>query len=186
MNALQQNSFNKDKKTKKLLVTSVSVAVLAVGLSFPIGSAILSNAQNGNSQMGGAPGAPAPATPEEQQKFDAQAVVKKVYDFRPTGTGQSALDQTAAMVKENSSEEFYAHYMNERAAATYNPLTFTQQYADSATYGPSYLNGDTVYVAADLLKGTGENRSKYIDLVVTVDAKTSKITGVAAEYKKYE
>ena len=184
MNAMQQHSVNKDnRKTKKVLVGSLSVAALAVGLSFPLGSAILSNAQSGGSQMGGAPGAAQPANAEEQKKADAQAVVKRTYDFRPTATDQSMIaEQTDANAMANLSEAFYTRYSADKKVLKYDPLLHSQAYAQFTTYGPTYINGDTAYVAVDQYadpKGT----QKLRDLVVTVDVATNKITGVAGEYK---
>jgi hypothetical protein len=184
MNAMQQHSVNKDnRKTNKLLVGSVSAAALAVGLSFPIGSAILSNAQSEGSQMGGAPGAAQPANAEEQTKADALAVVKQTYDFRPTASSQAEIaEQTDANAKSNLSEAFYGRYTTDKKVLAYDPLTHTQDYARYTAYGPAYINGDTVYVAVDQFADP-EGTQKLRDLVVTVDTATNKITGVAGEYK---
>ncbi|MFZ1250453.1 MAG: hypothetical protein WAR37_03365 [Candidatus Microsaccharimonas sp.] len=186
MNAMSQNSVNKDKnKARNTLITSISVAALAVGLSFPIGAMVLSNAEQGGSQMGGAPGAVA-SDSQEQLKLDATAAVKQVYDFRPsTDSSTSTTDQTLANVRDNSTAEFFARYEADRMVLKYDPLTHSQSYADYTTYGPAYVNGDTVYVAVDQYTGPEDNRQHTRDLVVAVDADTMKITGVGAEYKAY-
>jgi hypothetical protein len=180
MSALQQNSVNKGtRKTTKVLVTSVSIAALAVGLSFPIGSAVLTNAE----QMGGAPGAAANVSSEDQKKNDAIAIVKRTYDFRPSATtAEAMMMETDANVKANTSEAFYARCSEDKKVLNYDPLTHSQQVAQSSTYGPAYINGDTIYVAVDQYADP-QSTQKLRDLVVAVDAASGKITGVGGEYK---
>jgi hypothetical protein len=183
MNGMQHYSVNKDSKTKKTLITSVSVAALAVGLSFPIGSAILSNAQSDNSQMGGAPGATSPATADEQKKADALAVVKQAYDFRPTATSSAErLAQADANLKQVTSDQLYLRLETDTKVLAYSPFLQAQDYAQYTTYGPAFVNGDTVYVAVDQYSDA-DGTQKMRDLVVAVDATTNKITGIAGEYK---
>lgn len=180
MNAMQQNSVNKDNKAKKTLVTSVSVAALAVGLSFPFGAAVLGNAQSGDSQMGGAPGAEQPTTAESQKKSDALAVVKRAYDFRPVGDDQQS--QFEANIKANTSDQYYLRYTEDKKVLKYNSFLQGQDYAQYTTYGPAYVNGDTVYVAVGQYADK-EGTVKQRDLVVSVDVATNKIIGVGGEYK---
>ena len=182
MNALQHNSVSKDNKTKKTLITSVSVAALAVGLSFPIGSAVLSNAQSGDSQMGGAPGASSlPVSPEQQKKDDARTVVLNAYNAQVGSNAQ--YPNRDAVLKANASDAFYTHYLTDRMDLNYDPITHAQNVPQSFDFGTTVLGDNVAYVPITLYAGYGESRQVLSNVIVVVDSETNKITAITGEYK---
>jgi hypothetical protein len=175
MNAMRNNSVNKDSKVKNVLITSVAVSALAIGLSFPIGAMVVGSATDNGSQMGGAPGAT--TTPAES------AVTPVVNVYQTSVATNPNRDNLDAVLKANSSSAYYERYKADAAVLKYDPLLQTQQAPQSIETGKAVVNGDTAYVPVTLYSGYGDQRTVLSNVVVTVDTASNKIIGVAGQYR---
>lgn len=171
------------ERTKNVKNTFLGVGVAAiVGLVAAPAIATYAAPQPSDPQMGGAPGAAAQLSEADQIKNSAIATVRSVYDFTPPANADPAT-AVAENRRAHLSPAFYARYEADRQVLKYDPLVHSQANAEMTTYGPAFLDGDDAYVTVDRYVGEGEQRTKQNSLVVVVDTKTNKITGVAGIYE---